>query len=482
MKRTSRLLEKYSLHVPAPFQPKDSSLIKHLEKDDTAKISVLNNGFRVMTQENGGETATVGVWIDAGSRFETWENNGVAHFLEHMTFKGTKTRSKNDIDCFFELTGGQLNAYTTREQTVYFCDGMKSNVAPAMERITDILRNPKLRDSDLEAERYTILKEKEDVEMSIDEVMMDHVHLTCFPNDGLGMTILGLEENIARNINIKMIEEYIRQHYTAKRMCMVACGGVRHEEMCRLAEAFWGDLPSEPAKPALNATFHGGHKIVEYDLPCPNLTIAWGTCGQSDHDMVTLQVIEHIFGEWQRAAHEQNAESPIFKIADACKSNDGVLETCQAFTTPYNDVSLFGFYLVSAASTAGPEGLKRFQLEVVRRILAVMNDLTDEQLHVAKESYKLRFLMSGDTTTELADVMGAKILAHGRDIPLAEVWGRIDHVSLNCVREVLARYIMEKPFVLTGVGNAIDIPDDSFKHDLWNKDATYQTRAYAKSA
>eukprot|EP01059_Diplonema_ambulator_P030289 TRINITY_DN5125_c0_g1_i2.p1 TRINITY_DN5125_c0_g1~~TRINITY_DN5125_c0_g1_i2.p1 ORF type:complete len:313 (+),score=67.66 TRINITY_DN5125_c0_g1_i2:42-980(+) len=307
MKRTvCALREKYSLTVPAPFKPKDSSLIKHLEKDTPAEVSVLPNGFRVMTKDTGFETATVGVWIDAGSRFETWENNGVAHFLEHMTFKGTKTRSKNELDCFFELTGGILNAYTTREQTVYFCDGMKSNIGPAFERITDILRNSRLREPDLEAERYTIFKEKEDVEMNIDEVMMDHVHLTCFPNDGLGMTILGLEENIATNINIPMIQDYIKNHYTAKRMCMIACGGVDHSDMVALAEKYWGDLPSYPEKPSLNAQFVGGDHIVEYDLPSPNLTIAWGVCGQSHHDMVTLQVIEHIFGAWERNANDKN--------------------------------------------------------------------------------------------------------------------------------------------------------------------------------
>eukprot|EP01063_Lacrimia_lanifica_P027578 TRINITY_DN388_c0_g1_i1.p4 TRINITY_DN388_c0_g1~~TRINITY_DN388_c0_g1_i1.p4 ORF type:complete len:137 (+),score=51.51 TRINITY_DN388_c0_g1_i1:557-967(+) len=109
--------------------------------------------------------------------------------------------------------------------------------------------------------------------------MMDHVHLTCFPNDGLGMTILGLVDNIQRNIGVPMIKEYIRQHYTAKRMVMVGCGGVNHDHLTALAEKFWGDLPSYPHKPEVGAKFH---------------------------DMLLAQVLQFYFGSWDRHMEDLN--------------------------------------------------------------------------------------------------------------------------------------------------------------------------------
>ena len=311
MRRAVRLLQQPPLSQACDLLPKDLSIVKHLEKSGPAETSTLANGFRVATKHTGGDTSTVGVWIDAGSRYESWETNGVAHFLEHMTFKGTNTRTKGQISNYFEFSGGHLNAYTTREQTVYFVQVFNHEIDNAMDRLTDILRNPQLDKYELEAERDTIMLEKEDVEMNIDEVMMDHVHLTCFPKDGLGMTILGLVDNIKKNIDVDMIKNYIHNHYTARRMVMVGAGGVRHEELVKLAERLWGDLPEFPTKPELKAEFHGGEQVVEYEGISPNLTIAWGICGQSEAEMLVAQVLQFYFGQFESYAEEVNRYVPF---------------------------------------------------------------------------------------------------------------------------------------------------------------------------
>jgi processing peptidase subunit beta len=128
------------------------------------KVTTLANGLRVASETNmGAETATVGVWIDAGSRFESAETNGTAHFLEHMFFKGTENRNIRQLEEEIENMGGHLNAYTSREQTTYYAKVMKKNVNNAVEILSDILQNSTFDEHRINRERGVILREMEEV-------------------------------------------------------------------------------------------------------------------------------------------------------------------------------------------------------------------------------------------------------------------------------------------------------------------------------
>ena len=311
LRRTSKvLLAQPSLKIPCDLKPAQKGREEHLVKRKTAELAVLDNGFRVATKHTGGETSTVGIWIDAGSRYESWSTNGVAHFLEHMTFKGTKQRPKAQIENYFEFTGGHLNAFTTREQTVYFCQVFNHEIERSMEIVADMLRYTHFDEWHLKVERHNIMTEKKHVEMSIDEVMMDHVTLTAFPQDGLGMTILGTVDNIQKNIDIPMMQDYVKTHYTARRMVMVGAGGVQHDQLTALSEKLWGDLPAYPLKPENQAKFHGGERIVQFDGILPNLTVVWGICGQSDAEMLVAQVLQMYFGTYLRTAEDADQYVP----------------------------------------------------------------------------------------------------------------------------------------------------------------------------
>lgn len=125
----------------------------------STQVTTLDNGLRVASEPGHGETATVGVWIDTGSRYETDKNNGVAHFLEHMSFKGTHRRTRQALEQEVENLGGHLNAYTSRESTVFYAKVFKNDVPQAMDILSDILTNSKIEADDIERERDTILRE-----------------------------------------------------------------------------------------------------------------------------------------------------------------------------------------------------------------------------------------------------------------------------------------------------------------------------------
>lgn len=147
----------------------------------TTEITTLSNGLTVATEAHShAQTATVGVWIDAGSRAETDKTNGTAHFLEHMAFKGTKTRNQHALELEVENIGAHLNAYTSREQTVYYAKSFRKDVPTAVNIISDILQNSKLETSAIERERDVILREQQEVDKQLEEVVFDHLHSVAF--------------------------------------------------------------------------------------------------------------------------------------------------------------------------------------------------------------------------------------------------------------------------------------------------------------
>merc|ERR1719186_183170 len=183
------------------------------------RVSVLDNGMRVATEDSGAPTATVGLWIDTGSRFESDSNNGVAHFLEHMAFKGTSKRSQTDLELEIENMGAHLNAYTSREQTVYYAKCFEKDVPKAVEILADITQNSLLGQQEIERERGVILREMQEIETNLQEVVFDHLHAVAYQGTPLGQTILGPTENI-KSISRNDLVEYINTHYKGHRIVL----------------------------------------------------------------------------------------------------------------------------------------------------------------------------------------------------------------------------------------------------------------------
>merc|ERR1712141_572638 len=205
------------------------------------EISVLDNGMRVATEDSGVPTATVGLWIDTGSRYETAANNGVAHFLEHMAFKGTEKRSQTQLELEVENLGAHLNAYTSREQTVFYAKCLSGDIGQAVEILSDILQNSKFGQQEIERERGVILREMQEVEMNLQEVVFDHLRAVAYQGTPLGRTILGPTANI-KSISRDDIVQYIKTHYKGPRMVLAGAGGVNHEELCDLATKHFGKI------------------------------------------------------------------------------------------------------------------------------------------------------------------------------------------------------------------------------------------------
>src|SRR5210317_2354170 len=194
----------------------------------------------------GLKSASVGIWVNAGGRHERIEQNGIAHFLEHMAFKGTQRRSALEIAETIEDVGGYINAYTSREATAYYARVLGADVPLALDVISDIVLNPVFDPREIEIERGVILQEIGQALDTPDDVIFDWLQEQAYPDQPLGRTILGPSERVS-SFSRDDLQSFIADHYGPEQMILAAAGAVNHDEIVKLAEQLFGDMtPKAP--------------------------------------------------------------------------------------------------------------------------------------------------------------------------------------------------------------------------------------------
>merc|ERR1711907_804588 len=411
------------------------------------KVSVLGNGLRVASEDSGGETATVGVWIDAGSSFETDADNGCAHFLEHLSFKGTNKRSQLQLEKEIEDIGGHLNAYTSREQTVYYAKVFKNDVPQAIDILSDILQNSQLDKGAIERERGVIMREMEEVMSNKEEVIFDELHATAFQGTSLGRTILGPEENIL-SITRDDLDKYIKTHYTAPRMVVAGAGAVTHDQLCDLSNKAFANLPTSPASElslARETSFTGSDaRFEDPTMSECHFAFAFETVGWCHPDSVTFVVMQSLMGQWQRTSNAgKNISSSLCKEL----AREEVAHSCMAFNTTYSNTGLFGVYGVADHSD-----VEDFLYISLNEMVRMAHKVSEWEVERAKNQLKTTLAMQLDGTSAACEDIGRQVLTYGRRIPMAEMFARIDAVDPAAVNRVANNYINDHDLAFVSWG------------------------------
>lgn len=365
------------------------------------------------------------MWIDTGSRYETAANNGVAHFLEHMAFKGTAKRTQTALELEIENMGAHLNAYTSREQTVFYAKCLSSDVEKAVEILADILQNSKFGEQEIERERGVILREMQEVEMNLQEVVFDHLHAVAYQGTPLGRTILGPTKNI-KSISRDDLVHYIKTHYKGPRMVMAGAGGVNHEKLCELTNKYFGGINNQYQdeipidKPC---RYTGSDVMVRDDsMPFAHIAIAVEGCGWTNPDNIPLMVANTLIGSWDRSMG--GGPHNVSPLAKACIEGN-IASSFQSFNTCYKDTGLWGVYFVTDRMNQ-ENMIKAIQQEWMRLCTTV----TDFDVERAKNLLRTNMLLQLDGTTAICEDIGRQMLCYGRRIPVDELEARIN-VSIS---------------------------------------------------
>lgn len=350
--------------------------------------------------------------------------------------------------------GGHLNAYTSRENTVYYAKSFNSDVPNTVDILADILQNSKLENSAIERERDVILREQEEVDKQLEEVVFDHLHATAFQNQALGRTILGPKENI-QSISRNDLANYIKTNYTADRMVLVGAGGVPHEQLVQLAEKYFSNIPACNPNAQDNAYVRGldskpdfvGSEVRIRDdtMPTANIAIAVEGVSWKDDDYFTALVTQAIVGNWDRSM----GNSPYLGSKLSTFIHDHKLaNSFMSFSTSYSDTGLWGIYLVTDAVTR-IDDLVHFTLREWSRLSF---HVTEAEVERAKQQLKASILLSLDGTTSVAEDIGRQIITTGRRLAPEEVERVVGAISASDVMNFAQKKLWDRDIAVSAVG------------------------------
>jgi len=388
----------------------------------SVKLHTLSNGFRVVTEQMEGlKSASLGVWVMAGGRHERLEQNGIAHFLEHMAFKGTTTRSALDIAEAIEDVGGYLNAYTSREMTAYYARVLEQDVELAVDVISDIVLNPIFDPREIEVERGVILQEIGQTLDTPDDIVFDWLQEAAFPDQPIGRTILGPSERVSA-FSKTDLSQFVSEHYAASQMILSAAGAVDHDALVRLAEEKFGHLPNQTAKVLQPASFQGGEFRQKKSLEQVHFTLGIEGPTYRDPAIYTAQIYASIMGGGMSS-----------RLFQEIREKRGLCYTVFAQAGAYEDTGMITLYAGTAADQISD--LARLSVDELRR---AADDISDVEVDRARVQMKAGMLMGLESPSNRAERLARMISIWGRVPNLDEVVDKIDAVDTSAVRDMAA--------------------------------------------
>lgn len=395
----------------------------------TVRQTTLENGLRVITDTmDAVETVSVGVFVDAGTRNEPLEINGVAHLLEHMAFKGTERRSAMDIVTEIEDVGGHLNAYTTREHTAYYAKVLKEDAPLAIDILADILQNSTFDPNELARERSVVLQEIGQSRDTPDDIIFDHFQATAFPDQPLGRPVLGHAEGV-RAITRDAIIAYMDQAYGGGSMILAAAGMIEHEHLVELARHLFRDLPARRPLGDGPAAYGGGTHLQDRELEQVHLTVGFPGVGMHDPDIYASTVMSALFGGGMSS-----------RLFQEIRERRGLVYSVHSFSSSYSDTGVFGIY-----AGTGAEELGELMPVLAEEIAQLPDTLAEDEVRRARNQLKAATLMSLESTSARAEQLGEQTLVFGAPLPVDEIVARIDAVDGDAVRRVAQRIFAGRP-------------------------------------
>lgn len=390
---------------------------------EALRLDTLPNGLRVVTEHMPGLlSASVGVWVTAGGRHERAEQNGIAHFLEHMAFKGTPRRTALRIAEEIEDVGGYINAYTSKEMTAYYARVLSGDVGLALDVIADIVLNPVFAPKDIETERHVILQEIGQALDTPDDIIFDWLQEAAYAGQPFGRTILGPEERVA-GFGQADLRRFVAEHYGPDQMIVAAAGGVDHDRILAQAEALFGDLAPVGAMPLPPARFTGGERREVRDLEQAHVALAFDAPGYRDPDVWAAQVYATAMGGGMSS-----------RLFQRIREERGLCYTIFAQSGAYEDTGQITVY----AGTSGEEvaDLLHLTADEMRR---AGDDMTEAEVARARAQMKAGMLMGLESPSSRAERLARLLAIWGRIPDVAEAVERIDAVGTADVRRVAGR-------------------------------------------
>ena len=405
------------------------------------ELITLSNSLRIFLNETDSlRSATVGVWIGSGSRFENEENNGISHFIEHIVFKGSEKRNGFEIAEGMDEIGAYVNAYTTKEYTFFYTKALDYQIIKAADILFDMIRNPRLLESDIETEKGVILEEIAMCEDDPADVCSELNERSIFKSTTLGMDILGTRETVA-SFKEKDFREYMKKFYVPERMIVGVTGNFDREEMLSKIEEYFGSyVCTENPIESYDVPFIKGMTLKKMDTEQTHIALSFKGIPLEHEDLYSLQVCMFILGTGTSSMLNQRIREQL-----------GLVYSIDSWLGRY----LGGGY-ITVSMSLGTHSEEKALAETIDIIKNFNRNVTERQVEIAKEKLISSLIMSREQPQSKLSAMGHSLLFHGRFIEDDEIINKIKKVQLADVMKAAEKYLKLSEMSFTAVGRVRD--------------------------
>lgn len=395
-----------------------------------SQITTLTNGLRIITAERPQlETVSLGIWVKTGSAYENRDNNGISHFLEHMSFKGTKTRTALQISEEIEDVGGQSNAYTSREFTAYYAKMMKENAELAVDVLTDSILNSTFPEEELIKERDVVIQEIKQTIDTPDDIVFDYFQATAFPDQALGRSILGPEKTV-RSFNRQTLLDYISSNYAAENMVLCAVGNIKHQDFVNMVAKRMQGFRTKTNFTTEAQNYGGGFFLERRPIEQSHLVLGFKACPYKSERYYDVAILSTILGGGMSS-----------RLFQEIREKRGLVYSVYSFTAAHTREGLFGIY-----AGTGAKDIPVLIPVVVDEIKKICNELvSDKEFSRAKMQLKASIKMGLESSSSTAEVLARQNLIYGRSLSVEEVIAKIDAVTKDDIRNIAAGIFASNP-------------------------------------
>jgi predicted Zn-dependent peptidase len=406
--------------------------------------TVLPGGLRILTESmTGVRSAAVGVWTPVGSRDETPTLAGASHFLEHLLFKGTPTRSALEISSSLEAVGGEFNAFTEKEHTCYYATVLDRDLALAVDVIADVVLNATISPQDVEVERSVVLEEIAMRDDDPSDLVHDVFAGALLGDTPLGRPILGTVESMTA-LSRTQVNNYYRRRYSTESMVVAVAGNVEHADVVRLVRKAFGErldaskASVEPRAGRIAKSSAPARRIEVVEDDTEQANIVLGSHGFSRHDprRFVLGVLSAALGGGMSS-----------RLFQRIREERGLAYSVYSFLNSYSDDGVFGVYAGCQPGKAEEViGLMLAELEAVAN-----GALSDEEIERGKGQMRGGLVLGLENSESRMSRIGKSELTYGDVLGVDEVLALVDAVTPREVAEVAAE-VLSRPRALTVVG------------------------------
>lgn len=421
----------------------------HIKQYKTAK------SLRILTDfYDSVQSVAIIIMIKAGGLYEEPANCGITHFLEHMAFKGTDKYNYREIAHKFDSIGGNFNAFTTKDRTVFYVKCLKNKICQALDLLAEILINSTLSTEEIEKERKVIMQEMAQNDDVPDNYIFDLYHETAFANQRLGWNILGTKDFI-NNVTRDDLLQYMAQFYTQENTLIAISGNMDEAAVVdyindKFQHYRSGGLATitEPKSQYTPGVMH-----KKQDLEQVHLILGFPGVGYHDDYLYAQNVGSLIMGEGMSS-----------RLFQKIRENLGLTYNISSLTAGYHDIGIFAVY----ASVEATQVRKTVE-NIWNEITNFAGTITDEELEVAKVQLSAHTFMAMENTSARAEKIASNLISHGRVIPIEEIEERIMSVTKEKINDYFTRIILKSPPTFVSIGSETDVNVHKFLEAQYGK-------------